>query len=241
MNYKLLSNRNKYLLTTYTFFILFNIYLLPILYIFIYPSLIITFCNIIINYYNINKNKKNIVEYILNIIIKNIKNLSIYLSIFNIASILIPIGIKEFNIYFLTICILLVLFQNTILKLVSIAFNNSSNELVINLDCENIVYELQYIKNIKKFIYVISLIFFIESIYNYNFYNLAIVLLLIFYYYIIMTFIKISNIQQYVVQTDEQFNINIYLVCWKNHQESIYSICFAYISFIILKKLNKLL
>lgn len=238
MNYKLLCNRNKYLLSTSTFLILFNIYVQPILYILTYPSLIITFCNIVKNYLNYHKNKEIAITYLLNTILISINNISIYLSIFNIASILVPIGINQFNIYFLTICILLVLFQNTIVQLVSITINRSSNELVINLDCESIVNELQYIKNIKKFIYVISFIFFIESIYNYNFYNLAIVLLLIFYYYIIITFIKLSNMQQYVVQTDQQLNRNIYLVCWKNQQKSIYTICFTYISFIILKKLN---
>lgn len=244
MNYKLLSIKDTYLLTVSAFFILFNIYVQPILYILIYPSLIITFCNIVKNYLNYNKNKEIAVNYLLNTIIININNISIYLSIFNIAGILVPLGINEFNIYFLTICILLALFQNTIstiFQLIPTTINRSSNELVINLDCESIVNELQYIKNIKKFIYVISFIFFIESIHNYNFYNLAIVLLIIFYYYAIITYFKLSNMQQYVAQNDEQLNGNIYLVCWKNQQESIYAICFTYMSFLLLKKLNYIL
>ena len=103
-----------------------------------------------------------------------------------------------------------------------------------NSDCDNIFDELQYLKNIKTYIYVISFIFFIDSIYNFNFYNLAIVLLLVFYYYSIITFIKLSNMQQYFVQTNEQINKNIYFVCWYNQQEWVYAICFIYI-FLILK------
>ena len=243
MIYKLLCNKDTYLLSVSAFLILFNIYVQPILYILIIPSFIICWGGLSKNSLNYHERAK-LLKYkevtkscLLHSIICSISDISISLSIFNIAAILVPVGINEFNIYFLTICILLSLFQNTIvtiLQIEPITNNMSWAPLAKNSDCDNIFDELQYLKNIKTYIYVISFIFFIDSIYTFNFYNLAIVLLLLFYYYSIITFIKLSNMQQYFVQTNEQINKNIYLVCWYNQQEWVYAICFIYI-FLLLK------
>lgn len=252
MNYKLLCSKDKSLLAISIFSIFINLYIQPILYILIIPSFFICWygweywwsCGISKNSLNYHQRaslfcyKEVTKSCLIHSIICAISDISLSLTIINIAGILIPIGLNQFNIYFLTICILLALFQNTIVtifKLEPITNNMSWAPLVSNSNCEHINNELLYLENIKNYIYILIFVFFIDSIYYYNFYNLSIILLLVFYYYSIITFIKLSNIQQYFVNTNEQINQNIYLVCWNNQKEWSRAIIINYIIFLILK------
>lgn len=252
MKYKLLCIKDTCLLGVSIFSIIFNIYVQPIMSILIIPIFFICWggweywwsCGVTKHSLNYHKRAKLFAykevtqSCLLHSIICSFSDISISLSIINIAGVLIPLGLQQFNIYFLTICILLALFQNTlvtILHLSPVTNNMSWSPLAGNSDCEHIDNELQHLENIKTYIYALSFIFFIESIYNFNFYNLAIVLLLLFYYYSIITFIKLSTIDQYFIQIDEQINRNVYLVCWNNQKEWLYAICLIYGTFLLLK------